>query len=172
MATKRWKELWGMKSWQWVVSLITIILPVGLGLIAFPFDKAYIWAPAYSVWGVFVFFLMAYMLAKERTEAKGVIDESLKPLKEQIDQTNQVVGTLTDRIDHLRHQMDADFAVVNEALDPLGMSLHRTVLLQGRISAGSPSMSAKLSVSHHRRMVRIRFWLQGKLRGFWRWVWG
>ena len=156
--------------------IITILLPVIVPPIIVNFGptslvlQSIVYAVAFIAWVIWSVLAVASMLKKDQSEAEQQVEQKLNALSGQISKLRE--GHEESRAD-LRQQVENLEEVVRSTFDGLGVVLPpRTISMCARITAGSPTMSATLTVVGGSKMARLRQWLRRTTRRLWEVVYG
>ena len=172
--------LWLFRSlsgYHYRTILLTILLPViGPPVIAY-FGPDYLllqvslYVAAFLVWSLFAVLAVALMVRRERSEAEQLVAEQITALSSQISSLKE---QHEDSSVDLRREVDNLEEVVRTTLsERLGVVLPpRPISIRARITAGSPTMSATLTVVGGSKVARLRQWLGRQARGLWEVVYG
>lgn len=157
--------------------LFTILFPViGPPVIAY-FGPDHLvlqiilYVAAFLLWSLFAVLAVASMVRRERSESEQLVAQQITTLSGQIsrleEQHEDLSVDLRREVDNLeevlRTTLSEELAVV---LPP------RPISLRARITAGSPTVSATLSVVGGSKVARLRQWLRRKARRLWEVVYG
>ena len=157
--------------------LLTVLLPViGAPMIAyFGPDclvlQVILYVAAFLVWSVLAVLAVASMLGRDRSEAEQLVAQQNEALSGQIGKLREEHEDL--RLD-LRQQVNDLEEVVRSTLsEGLGVVLPpRPISMRARLTAGSPTMSASLTVVGGSRLARLRRWFRCAMRRLWEVVYG
>ena len=157
--------------------LLTILLPViWPPLIAYfgPDSivlQVILYVAALLLWSVFAVLAVASMLRRDRSEAEQLVVQQIEALSGQIRRLREEHEDL--RVD-LRQQVDDLEEVVRSTLsENLGVVLpQRPISIRAKFTAGSPRMSATLTVVGGSKVARLRQWFRRAMRRLWEVVYG
>ena len=157
--------------------LLTILLPViGPPVIAYYGPdclllQVILYVAAFLVWSLFAVLVVASMVRRERSEAERSVAQQIAALSVQISRLKEQHD---DSSVDLRREVDNLEEVVRTTLsEKLGVLLPpRPISIRARINAGSPTMSATLTVVGGSKVARLRQWLRRTARRLWEVVYG
>ena len=126
---------------------------------------------AFLVWSVLAVLAVAFMLRRDRSESDQLIAKQFEELSGQIRRLKEQQEDM--RVD-LRQQVDDLEEVVRSTLsEELQVDLPpRPISLRARFTAGSPTMSATLTVVGGSKAARLRQWLRRAMSRIWEVVYG
>ena len=129
-----------------------------------------LYVTAFLVWSVFAVLAVASMLRRDRSESEQLVAQQTEALSVQVRGLRE---ELEDSRADLRQQVDDLEEVVRSTLEKLGGVLPpRPISLRARVTIGSPTVSATLSVVGGSKVARIRQWFRRAMRRLWKVVYG
>ena len=166
-----------LSSHHYRTILFTILLPViGPPMIAYfgpdwLLLQVILYVAAFLIWSLFAVLAVASMVIRERSEAEQSVARQIAALSGQIDRLKEQHED--SKVD-LRRELDTLEDVVRTTFsEKLGVVLPpRPISIRARITAGSPTMSATLTVVGGSRVVRLRQWLRRAARRLWEVIYG
>ena len=161
---------------HYLMIAVTIVVPVVVPTVMGYFPIECLWVRVLVdvgvilVWSVFVVVVVSRLVQREVSEASQSVADRVDPVAEQV----RVLGEEHDNsIRNLGLQVEDLESRAQLALQSLGAELPpKTVNLRASFRAGSPTMSATLSVSGGSRRARIRARFRRVRRRAWEIVWG
>ena len=157
--------------------LLTVLLPaIGPPAIAYFAPTPIVlqvvfYVAAFLVWSVLAVLAVASMLRRDRSESDQLLAKQFEELSGQIRRLKEQQEDM--RVD-LRQQVDDLEEVVRSTLsEELQVDLPpRPISLRARFTAGSPTMSATLTVVGGSKAARLRQWLRRAMSRIWEVVYG
>ena len=162
----------GLSRRQFAMIIITIFISALIfSVLPSWITGGHVWvAVIYICWIPVVILSVASMLEEDRSKAEQGVDRKLTILSTEVqllkDEHSRTTAGLKDQMTEIDSVMRATFEEMGVVLP------RRPISLRASLSAGTPKMSATLTVVGESRMTRFRHWVQRHALQFWRWFYG
>lgn len=161
---------------HYLVIVVTVVVPVVFPTVMgyFPIECLWVRVAVDAVlivsWSVFVVVVVSKLVERDASEANRLVKGQVDPLTDQLDRLQEEhSGFMQD----IRLQVEDLEARTQSALGGLDADLPpRTINLRATATSGSPTASARLTVSGGTRWARIKGWSCRAWLGIWGFVWG